>query len=77
MNPSTSSSSNPADGADAEARRDLHQRDIVDDGVALMRVAGTLCALEYLKSRAVDGRVIARVLLDPDKRRGGPGLAVA
>lgn len=77
MNHSSSSSSNPAGNAGADARRDLRQRDIVDDGIALMRVAGTLCALEYLKSRAVDGRVIARVLLDPGRRRGGAGLAVA
>ncbi|RZA34045.1 MAG: hypothetical protein EOP92_17690 [Lysobacteraceae bacterium] len=77
MNPSSNSLSNADARAGAEARRDLRQRDIVDDGVALMRVAGTLCALEYLKSRSVDGRVIARVLLDPGKRRSGPGLAAA
>lgn len=73
MNPVRSSPSNP-DGADS--RRDLRQCDIVDDAIALMRVAGTLSALEYLKSHAVDGRVIARVLLDPARRRGHPALAV-
>lgn len=71
-------SPNTADGAaGAESRRDQRQRDIVDDGIALVSVAGTLCALEYLKSHAVDGRVIARVLLDPAKRRNRPGLAAA
>lgn len=63
-----------ADGA-AEARRDARLRDIVDDGIALMRVAGTLPALEFLKSHSVDRQVIRRVLLDPGKRRGGPGIA--
>lgn len=72
------SSPHTADAAvGAETRRDVRQRDIVDDAIALMRVAGTLSALEYLKSHAVDGRVIARVLLDPDKRRSLPGLAAA
>jgi len=42
-----------------------------------MSVAGTLPALEYLKSHAVDGRVIARVLLDPARRRSNPRLAAA
>ena len=77
MNPLPSSPSKPDGAAGADARRDLRQRDIVDDGIALMRVAGTLSALEYLKSHAVEGRIIARVLLEPGKRRGGPGLAVA
>jgi hypothetical protein len=77
MNPLRTTPSNP-DGADgAEARRDLRQRDIVDDAIALMRVAGTLSALEYLKSNAIEGRIIARVLLEPGKRRVGPGLAAA
>lgn len=66
---------NQADACAAEARRDQRLRDIVDDGIALVRVAGTLSALEYLKSHAVDGRVIARVLLDPARRRSSPGLA--
>ncbi|VXB91022.1 hypothetical protein [Massilia sp. 9I] len=71
---SSRNDSDDTDGA-ADARRDLRRRDIVDDALALMRVAGTLSALEYLKSHAVDGRIIARVLLDPAKRRNGPGLA--
>lgn len=68
-----------ANGADAahEARRDARLCDIVDDGILLMRVAGTLSALEFLKSRGVTGHVIARVLLDPGRRRRTPALALA
>lgn len=75
MNPFLTPVSNPDAAAGTESRRDLRQRDIVDDGLALLRVAGTLSALEFLKSRDVDGRVIARVLLDPAKRRGRAGLS--
>jgi hypothetical protein len=67
------------DGAPAtpEARRDLRQRDIVDDAILLMRAAGTLSALEFLKSHAVDTHIITRVLLDPARRRGGASLSPA
>ncbi|SFD21077.1 hypothetical protein SAMN05216204_11924 [Massilia yuzhufengensis] len=76
MNPVRSPMTNPSDAPGAaEARRDARLCDIVDDGIALMRVAGTLSALEYLKSHAVDGQVIMRVLLEPGKRRGRAGLA--
>ena len=64
-------------GSANEARCDLRQRDIVDDAVLLMRAAGTLSALEFLKSHAVDTRIITRVLLDPSKRRGGAFLSPA
>lgn len=60
-----------------ESRRDLHQRDVVDDALSLMHAVGTLSALEYLKLHAVEGRVIARVLLEPGRRRGLQGLAAA
>ncbi|CAN7343790.1 hypothetical protein [Massilia sp. LjRoot122] len=76
MNPLRNSQGNP-DAAVIDARHDQRQRDIVDDGLALMRVAGTLSALEYLKSHGVDARVIARVLLEPGRRRGSAGLAAA
>jgi len=70
-----SSPGNP-DGADrAEARRDLRRRAIVDEAVSLSSVSGTLAALEYLKSHAIGERIIARVLLEPARRRGAPGLA--
>ena len=76
MNPLLSPQGNP-DAAGIDARHDPRQRDIVDDGLALMHVAGTLSALEYLKSHSVDARVIARVLLEPGRRRGSSGLAAA
>lgn len=60
-----------------EARCDLRQRDIVDDAILLMRAAGTLSALEFLKSHAVDTRIITRVLLDPSKRRSCAALRPA
>lgn len=67
------------DGAAAapEARRDARLRDLVDDGLLLMSVAGTLSALEFLKSRGVAGHVITRVLLDPGRRRRNPAPAPA
>ena len=93
MNPLSHASFNPhgAPGADmsrsgearsgearpGESRHDLRQRDVVDDALALMQAVGTLSALEYLKSHAVEGRIIARVLLEPRKRRSQPGLAAA
>lgn len=67
----------PSEARPGEARHDLHQRDVVDDALALMQAVGTLSALEYLKSHAVEGRIIARVLLEPRKRRGQTGLAAA
>lgn len=77
MNPPCTPLNNVNAAVGGDSRRNERQRDIVDDGIALMGVAGTLCALEYLKSHAVDGRVIARVLLDPGRRRSCPGLAAA
>lgn len=77
MNPPSSSLSNAERGVGAETRSDQRQRDIVNQGIALMRTAGTLPALEYLKSHAVGGRVIARVLLDPVRRRGRPEAVAA
>lgn len=70
MNPLRTLLNTPDGAVDTDARRDLRQRDIVDDAIALMRSTGTLSALEYLKSHAVEGRIIARVLLDPARRRG-------
>jgi len=63
-----------ADGA-PDARHDMQQRAVVDDALHVMRAAGTLSALEFLKSHAVDTRIITRVLLDPARRRGSPGLS--
>lgn len=55
----------------AELRRDGRQRDIVSRGIAMLGEAGIMPALEYLKSHAVNARVIERVLLEPGRRRAG------
>jgi len=77
MNPLLTPVTDSDAASGTELRRDLRQRDIVDDGLALLSVVGTLSALEYLKTRDVDARVIARVLLDPTRRRGRAGLGMA
>lgn len=77
MNPLRTPPTHPGGAADTDTRRDLRQRDIVDDAVALIGMSGTLSALEYLKSHAVEGRIIARVLLDPARRRGRAAVATA
>ena len=76
MNPRLAAPLHPA-SLPLETRRDARQRDIVNDAISLMRVAGTLSALEYLKSHAVNAQVITRVLLDPDRRRGSEALSAA
>jgi hypothetical protein len=53
----------------ADARLDLRQRDIVDHGVLMQQRSNTMSAVEYLKSRDIDPRVIERVLLGPRYRR--------
>jgi len=53
----------------AEERTNLHQRAIVDDGIAVQFSANTMTALEYLRSRDIGRAVIERVLLEPAKRR--------
>ena len=60
-----------------DCRCDTQLRDVVDDGVQLMRLAGTLSALEFLKARGVRSQVITRVLLDPYRRRHLPALRSA
>lgn len=55
-------------GAD-ELRSDVRQRDIVADGVVLLRESGVMAAVEYLKSHAIRPHVIERVLLEPQQRR--------
>jgi len=66
--------SKPDAAPGTEPRRDLRQRDIVDEALALLPVVGTLSALEYLKRHEVSGSVIARVLLDPARRHATRGL---
>lgn len=53
----------------AEERTDVHQRVIVDDGIAVQFNANTMSAVEYLRSRNVGRAVIERVLLEPARRR--------
>ena len=53
----------------AEARHDEAQRTIVERGISMQQSSNTMSAVEYLKSRDVGPQVIARVLLEPDRRR--------
>lgn len=53
----------------ANQRRDARRRDIVDHGLAMQQGANTMCAVEYLKSHGIPPAVIARVLLEPQRRR--------
>ena len=57
-----------ADGR-GDARRDVRQRAIVDDGIAVQFSANTMSAVEYLRSRNIGRAVIERVLLEPLRRR--------
>jgi hypothetical protein len=50
-------------------RRDLHQKDIVDLGIALQQRSNTMSAVEYLRSQNVGNDVIERVLTEPGRRR--------
>lgn len=50
-------------------RCDEHQRQIVDHAISVQRSSNTMAALEYLKAYDIHPAVIARVLLEPGKRR--------
>jgi hypothetical protein len=50
-------------------RRDVHQRDVVDLGIALQQRSNTMTAVEYLRSQDVGNDVIERVLTEPGRRR--------
>jgi len=58
-----------ARAASGEARLDVRQREIVNDGIRMQQHTSTMSALEYLKSRNVCPLVIARVLVGPRRRR--------
>ena len=63
---------NAGDSAVAEAdyqRQDLRKRDIVNHGISVQESSNTVAAVEYLKSHDIDAGVIARVLLEPQRRR--------
>jgi len=50
-------------------RRDAHQRDVVDLGIALQQRSNTMSAVEYLRSQNIGNDVIERVLTEPGRRR--------
>jgi len=50
-------------------RRDAHQTDVVDLGIALQQRSNTMTAVEYLRSQNVGHDVIERVLTEPGRRR--------
>ena len=54
-------------------RRDTHQKDIVDLGIALQQRSNTMSAVEYLRSQNVGNDVIERVLTEPGRRRSWCG----
>ena len=54
-------------------RCDLHQRDVVDLGIALQQRSNTMSAVEYLRSQDVGHDVIERVLTEPGRRRSWIG----
>ncbi len=53
----------------AEARHNETQRTVVERGISMQQTSNTMSAVEYMKSRDVGAQVIARVLLEPDRRR--------
>jgi len=53
----------------ADARHDDAQCNIVERGIAMQQSSNTMTAVEFLKSRDIGPHVIARVLLEPEKRR--------
>ena len=52
-----------------EARHDEAQRHIVERGISMQQTSNTMSAVEFMRSRDVGPQVIARVLLEPDRRR--------
>ena len=52
-----------------EARHDETQRIIVERGISMQQSTNTMSAVEFLKAHDVGSQVIARVLLEPERRR--------
>ncbi|MFZ6656965.1 hypothetical protein [Undibacterium sp. TJN19] len=50
-------------------RTDFHTAEHVNTGLHLQSTVGTLCALEFMKTRGVPNQVTERVLLQPQKCR--------
>lgn len=57
-------------------RTNRRHSELIDEAVALQERAGTIVALEYLKSHSFTPPVIERVLLYPQRRRppGNPDV---
>jgi hypothetical protein len=52
-----------------DARHDDAQCDVVERGISMQQSSNTMTAVEFLKSHDVRPQIIARVLLEPEKRR--------
>lgn len=50
-------------------REDVHRRDIVNHAISVQESSNTVSAIEYMKAHDIDAAVIARVLLEPIRRR--------
>jgi hypothetical protein len=50
-------------------RQDGRRRDIVNHAISVQESSNTMSAIEYLKAHDIDSAVIARVLLEPMRRR--------
>ena len=57
-----------ADVVDYE-RQDEHRCSIVEHAIAVQENGNTVSAIEYLKAHNIASHVIARVLLEPHRRR--------
>lgn len=58
-----------ARGQSDYTRQDARRRDIVNHAISVQESSNTICAIEYLKVHDIDAAVIARVLLEPMRRR--------
>jgi len=50
-------------------RQDEHRYHIVEHAIAVQENSNTVSAIEYLKAHDIAAHVIARVLLEPNRRR--------
>jgi len=69
MAPAPLAFSDGAAAGAADSRTDARQRRIVDHAIAVQDSSSTMSAVEYLRTRDVGASVIARVLLEPGRRR--------
>jgi len=60
-----------------QSRPNLAMALIVDHGIAMAETEGMAKAVAYLTARGVPDAVIARVLCEPDRRRGSGGALSA